>query len=252
MIKFFRKIRYEHMSKNKTSKYFKYAIGEIILVVIGILIALSINTWNETNKNAKEASFQLSKLRDNLNADKAELKSRISLDSLYIVNLIFCSKILSNEIEAPKEEFFKSFQFMSTTMNFKPISGTFEGLISSGKIELINNQNLLDALFSYYNEDRHGSWDSALQDYSRNVIMPYLLEFDHISNVTDENEGNSFTQFDTSKFSVPRKTIDDYKNNLFVLNGIRQKIVLFEGQKMAYLDLLIVIDSLISNIEKEI
>jgi hypothetical protein len=82
--------------------------------------------------------------------------------------------------------------------------------------------------------------------------MPYLLEFDHISNVTDENEGNSFTQFDTSKFSVPRKTIDDYKNNLFVLNGIRQKIVLFEGQKMAYLDLLIVIDSLISNIENEL
>jgi len=39
------------MEKNKTGKYFKYAIGEIILVVIGILIALSINNWNEQRKN---------------------------------------------------------------------------------------------------------------------------------------------------------------------------------------------------------
>ena len=47
MIKFFRKIRYNLMSENKTGKYLKYAIGEIVLVVIGILIALSINNWNQ-------------------------------------------------------------------------------------------------------------------------------------------------------------------------------------------------------------
>ena len=50
MIKFFRKIRHDLMEKNKTGKYFKYAIGEIILVVIGILIALQFNNGNETRK----------------------------------------------------------------------------------------------------------------------------------------------------------------------------------------------------------
>jgi hypothetical protein len=50
MIKFFRKIRYDLMEKNETGKYLKYAIGEIILVVIGILVALQINTWNEQKK----------------------------------------------------------------------------------------------------------------------------------------------------------------------------------------------------------
>ena len=50
MIKFFRHIRKDFMEKNKTGKYLKYAIGEIILVVIGILIALSINNWNEGRK----------------------------------------------------------------------------------------------------------------------------------------------------------------------------------------------------------
>ena len=50
MIKFFRKIRYNLVGENKTGKYLKYAVGEIFLVVIGILIALSINNWNENRK----------------------------------------------------------------------------------------------------------------------------------------------------------------------------------------------------------
>ena len=54
MIKFFRKIRYDLMEKNKTGKYFKYAIGEIVLVVIGILIALQINNFNEQRKDSEK------------------------------------------------------------------------------------------------------------------------------------------------------------------------------------------------------
>ncbi len=58
MIKFFRKIRQRLLTENKFSKYLIYAIGEIILVVIGILIALQINNWNELNKIKKsEISF---------------------------------------------------------------------------------------------------------------------------------------------------------------------------------------------------
>ncbi len=52
MIKFFRKIRQNLLIENKIGKYLKYAIGEIILVVIGILFALSINNWNESRKDS--------------------------------------------------------------------------------------------------------------------------------------------------------------------------------------------------------
>ena len=54
MIKFFRHIRRSLIQKNQMGKYFKYAIGEILLVVIGILIALQINNWNEDRKLKKE------------------------------------------------------------------------------------------------------------------------------------------------------------------------------------------------------
>lgn len=252
MIKFFRKIRYHLMETGKTSKYLKYAIGEIILVVIGILIALQINNWNENNKSEKEANFQLSKLRDNLNSDKNQLKAAISSDSIYIENLIFCVRVISTEIETSKEEFIDRLQHISTIMDFNPTRGTFDGLISSGKIELINNQNLLESLFAYYNDNVYRSWDSALKDYSRNVIIPYFLGFDHISNITDENEGEHFTQFDISNFLVQSKTMDDYRKSLFVINALRKKIQLFEGQKSAYLKLLQVIDSLILKINDEL
>ena len=82
--------------------------------------------------------------------------------------------------------------------------------------------------------------------------MPYFLGFDHISNITDENEGEYFTQFDISKFSVQGKTIDDYKNSLFIINGLRKKIQIFEGQRSAYKELLKDIDSLINSIDKEL
>jgi len=78
MIKFFRHIRKDLMEKNKTGKYFKYAIGEIILVVIGILIALQINNWNENNNRSKKEVALLINIKNDLEADIANLKRQDS------------------------------------------------------------------------------------------------------------------------------------------------------------------------------
>ena len=74
MIKFFRKIRQKLISKNKFSKYLIYAIGEIILVVIGILIALGINNWNEANKKDTEEREYLTNLLAEFETNQEELK----------------------------------------------------------------------------------------------------------------------------------------------------------------------------------
>ena len=69
MIKFFRNIRKSLLMENKTSRYFKYAIGEIILVIIGILIALQINNWNENRKSLINEKATLTKFLQDLEAD---------------------------------------------------------------------------------------------------------------------------------------------------------------------------------------
>lgn len=69
MIKFFRKIRQNLLMVNKTGKYFKYAIGEIILVVIGILIALQINNWNEGRKKSEKETILIKNIVDDLSSD---------------------------------------------------------------------------------------------------------------------------------------------------------------------------------------
>ena len=72
MIKFVRHIRYNLMETGKTSKYIKYAIGEIILVVIGILIALGINNWNEKRKIKNEEKATLIKINEDLKVDSSQ------------------------------------------------------------------------------------------------------------------------------------------------------------------------------------
>ena len=77
MIKFFRRIRYDLMEKNKTGKYLKYAIGEIVLVVIGILIALSINNWNEKNQTLTEMESNFQNLIEDIESNKRHLLNLI-------------------------------------------------------------------------------------------------------------------------------------------------------------------------------
>ena len=77
MINFFRKIRKQLADDNKPLKYMRYAIGEILLVVIGILIALQINTWNEERREKRLAQTYLENLKLDLMSDKIALEKAL-------------------------------------------------------------------------------------------------------------------------------------------------------------------------------
>ena len=77
MIKFFRKIRHRLLTENKFSKYLVYAIGEIILVVIGILIALQINNWNEKHQAQNKMVSNFQNLIEDLKSNKLQLLNLI-------------------------------------------------------------------------------------------------------------------------------------------------------------------------------
>lgn len=253
MISLFRKIRQKLLQDlptgkagNRVTRYLVYALGEILLVVIGILIALSINTWNENRKNKMESRFQLTKLRDDLIGDKNKIMSAIERDDRNLSNLIFSLKVLANDTLSTKEEFLNHFQSIHYTINFVQTRGAFEALISSGKFQLISNQNLLDSLTYYYNSTSFIAWETSLKEYTRNIIVPYLLQFDHLPT------GLDIIPIDFTNSSLPGKNLSDYKQDQFILNAVRLKIQLLDGQKYAYSLVQAQIDSLINTIDKEL
>jgi len=90
MIKFFRNIRKKLLQQGKTSNYLKYAIGEIVLVVVGILIALQINNWNEYRKDRIIERKLLIELNENLESNATRLKSDMQkeLTSISIIEFV--------------------------------------------------------------------------------------------------------------------------------------------------------------------
>ena len=150
MIKFFRKIRYNLMEQNKTGKYFKYAIGEIVLVVIGILIALSINNWNEKNKLKKEESKILTEIRKSLKGDLRYLKVnlRTNSESKRELNIIKEQFELDKPTNDSLNYFYSSILF---TNSVDITTGPYETLKSKG-LDLISNDSLRNNVVLFYEQ----------------------------------------------------------------------------------------------------
>lgn len=138
--------------ESKTGKYFKYAIGEIVLVVIGILIALSINNWNEIQKTNKWEERFLIDLRNELNNDLNQLTSVYNEQMTKgnacrkVLELIKTTRI---EDKAVIDSVYSISQKGNTT--FFPTTGVYDSGMSAGKIENIKNDNLKYAIMNLYN-----------------------------------------------------------------------------------------------------
>ena len=102
MIQFFRKNRRNLLAEGKTSKYLKYAIGEIVLVVVGILIALSINNWNEQQNLKRYEMIMLNEIRSSLQEDYARCRDVLSLLSRQVIDNDSIIKSIKTELKDAK------------------------------------------------------------------------------------------------------------------------------------------------------
>ena len=148
MIKFFRKIRQNLLIENKTGKYFKYAIGEIVLVVIGILIALQINNWNEDRKKRELELSTLAELKSNLLVDIKD-----SQDDLKNYNSTSNSSDIIIDYIDGKIPFHDSLNIhlgkIPVQGVFTPNKATYENLKVIG-IKLVSNDSLRTAISDLY------------------------------------------------------------------------------------------------------
>ena len=152
MIKFFRKIRQNLLSEGKTGKYLKYAIGEIILVVIGILIAVSINNWNDARKDKITEQKVLKTLRSDFKSNKTQLQDNIDETEKMVSNISQLFKLFrmtQSELSLiPKDSIITELGGYAT---FNPSDGALTSLLLSGGLNIINNDSLKNKLTNWPN-----------------------------------------------------------------------------------------------------
>lgn len=152
MIKLFRNIRQNLLREGKTIGYLKYAIGEIVLVVIGILIALQINNWNEGRKDRIEEKKFLTRFEAEITANIESISTSIMLNKKRMKRAEFLMKTIDSSqlAEISPNYFIRSIEHAGYT--FYPVisDNTFQEIKSSGKLSLIRNENIRSALQQYY------------------------------------------------------------------------------------------------------
>ena len=214
MIKFFRNIRRNLMSENKTGKYLKYAIGEVVLVVIGILIALQINNWNE---NRKQHSADLMFLET--------LKTELTLDTISLSQKISQYKNINLRLENTLELFNKKTQI--TQIEYELISdalGDIEVLTPINKNIQRNNLPLANGMLMRIDNQLNQEYLNYLENtISQNNIISKLGESlqaiaiqDLSSNfdITNTEENYLYYDFEFNKI----------RNNRLIKNALSKSI----------------------------
>ena len=181
MLKFFRKIRQSLLAENKISKYLIYAIGEIVLVVIGILIALSINNRNEEKKSIKVEKQLLENLVTSLKKDSTEIARILpfQINSVKQHNKIIKSKATDITNSYSEEEISEIlYELWLGGYSFFPKYGAYNSIISSKGIDIIKSESIKSKLFDLYDYEykRYESIDIILDNRFQNILTPFLIK----------------------------------------------------------------------------
>ena len=158
-MRLFRRVRQKLILDNKKIQYLKYALGEILLVVIGILIALQINNWNQSVKDKKSLNEYLIKIKSHTSKDIKQLEE-LSKGRKQIADI--CKKARNSILNKTENDNLFLFKISGTAFvdfYFKPNSGGYESLINSQYYGKINNTKL-DSLFAEY----HGLVDIVAEN----------------------------------------------------------------------------------------
>ena len=179
MIKFFRKIRYDLMEKNKTGKYLKYAIGEIILVVIGILIALSINNWNEKRKSDNAETYLLTSLNKEFRLNKTLLENNLIRIDSTISHLSILLKLMNKTVENNyTDHSLDSIIYYSlANYSWEPSDFTLKEIENSSNLSNLKNKELGLLLYdwaSFYQEiEKRESLSATGFNHYLSIIKQY-------------------------------------------------------------------------------
>jgi len=177
MIPIFRKLRKQLAEDNKPLKYFRYAAGEIVLVVIGILIALQINNWNEARKTRLIEKKTLKEIYGNLNIDLVELQSDIDvMDSIDLAGQEAIEYIQNHDTPSPS--FGYKVYVTSVNPHFNPVRSGYSLLNSKG-LDIISNDSLRGLISRLYelNYPYYAQYENERVEVLNNMVLPAITRY---------------------------------------------------------------------------
>ncbi len=191
MINFFKKIRKKLLSKNKFSSYLIYAIGEIVLVVIGILIALQINNWNEYKKKEQYELSLLKEMKKNLRADIRDIEINIKFNERSIKSTNIILRSFKNNIPY-NDSLNKHYGKVPQVPKFLMSENAYNSMNNEG-IRIIKNDSLRDAITYHYEaktsflkEWNNSEWNNQMQDH-RTLYRKFFKKFDFWNDLVPNN-----------------------------------------------------------------
>lgn len=182
MIKFFSKIRQKLLQQNRITRYLAYAIGEIFLVVIGILIALQINNWNENRKLDQQEKSYLNRLIQENKSDvltfAAEIE-RLEMNNEKISNLSNAFKDKDSSDSLLVQSVSEFMIYGSLYPRFNPSISTYEDLSSTGNLGIIKDTGLRDQIVKHYQSYQAVEWDYKINtDWATPIDAPLFIHAD--------------------------------------------------------------------------
>ncbi len=223
MIKFFRKIRKRLLAQSRFSKYLLYAIGEIILVVIGILIALSINNWNQERIEHKETKVLLRNLSLDIEENINNLKDQQNLFEIRKDWADLILKTIDDQKVKDSTMFVTAITRVGWIMDYSQMLPTYTEIISSGKLSYINSENLKKALADYQskvelNRQILSSYNLGLKETER-LAIGHLNGMPEASNLIKPLLSNPGVSFDLKSIATDAEFYKNIKHISFQSAG---------------------------------
>jgi len=228
MIKFFRHIRKDLMETGKTGKYFKYAIGEIILVVIGILIALQINNWNEVKKANEKETHALNEIISDLDNNIESLTTIKTRETNGINSSRRSLKIIIDVLENKKEYHDSLILHFTGSLGYPDAdikTSGYESLTSIG-MDLISDNKLRSEIGKYYT----AQIQDVVRAYNelRDDFYHYILDYSRflfISTLNDEYKKQTMIPANFEKLKNNNGFIESLKIYYGVYNAFDEMAV---------------------------
>ena len=220
MIRFFSKMRYKLAAENRAAKYLRYAIGEILLVVIGILIALQVNNWNENRKQRVKELHYLSNLKTDLTLNIAEIDKYIETRNSSTVSATKILEYFEGKPIAEPDSFNFHAVNVYTWQKFFQIDNTFQELTNSGNLSIISNDSIKNGLLNLETlykklkyEEEHFRYDSEVMLYepSYGILDINALVKNFTYQVTNGQAGEHV--------SLPKENYETLLKNIKQKNG---------------------------------